>query len=126
MVWSFHHAVACGGSLLARAGVAHVRSTAPGIEGQVPENVECPGSPGLVRGDAGAVGILRVSVSFWLFGGSYGLSGNMPCSVTATEYGWICSWNTTGVPSGSYALLSVTSGVGGSAYSSGVSITVKN
>ena len=66
------------------------------------------------------------SVSFWLFGGSYGLSGKELCSAAATEYGWICSWNTTGVPNGSYALYSVASGAGGSGHSAGVSITVKN
>jgi hypothetical protein len=43
-----------------------------------------------------------------------------------TYYGWVCSWNTTTVPNGSYTLVSEASGSGGSAFSPGVSITVHN
>ena len=66
------------------------------------------------------------SVEFWLLGGSYGYTGKLLCSATLTYYGWLCSWNTTTVPNGSYALVSRATNTSGSAYSSGVSITVKN
>ncbi len=66
------------------------------------------------------------SVQFWLFGGTYGLSGHLVGTATLTYYGWVYSWNTTTVPNGSYALLSEAFGPGGSAYSSHVSITVNN
>ena len=66
------------------------------------------------------------SVEFWLFGGSYGYSGKMIGTATLTEYGWLYSWNTTTVPSSSYAVVSEAFGAGGSAFSAGVSITVKN
>ena len=67
------------------------------------------------------------SVEFLLFGGTYGYSAPVVCTGTATQYGWLCSWNTTTVPNGSYVLVSEASGPGGSAFSStGVSITVKN
>jgi hypothetical protein len=66
------------------------------------------------------------SVQFLLFGGTYGLSGHVVGTATASIYGWIDSWNTTTVPDGSYTLLSDASGPGGSAVSSGISITVDN
>jgi outer membrane protein assembly factor BamB len=66
------------------------------------------------------------SVEFRLFGGIYGFSGPVICTATLTYYGWVCSWNTTTVPNGSYNLLSQASGPGGTATSSGVSMTVKN
>ena len=47
-------------------------------------------------------------------------------TATLTYYGWLCSWNTTTVPNGSYVLLSEAFNSGGSAFSSGVSITVNN
>src|ERR1700733_1607865 len=66
------------------------------------------------------------SVAFVLFGGSYGYNGQLLCTATLTYYGWVCSWNTTTVPDGSYVLLSGASGGGGSTFSAGVSVTVKN
>jgi len=66
------------------------------------------------------------SVEFWLFGGSYGYSGHLVGTATPTIYGWLDSWNTTTVANGSYVLLSEAFGSGGSTFSSGVSITVKN
>ena len=66
------------------------------------------------------------SVEFWLFGGTYGLSGHLVGTATSTVYGWVDSWNTTTVPNGSYVLLSEAFGSGGSTFSSGVSITVSN
>jgi YVTN family beta-propeller protein len=66
------------------------------------------------------------SVKFLLFGGTYGYNAPVLCTATLTAYGWVCSWNTTTVPNGSYVLLSEASGAGGSAFSSGVSMTIKN
>jgi uncharacterized protein YjbI with pentapeptide repeats len=66
------------------------------------------------------------SVEFWLFGGFYGYSGHLIGTATPTYYGWLYSWNTTTVFNGSYAVLSEAFGPRGSAFSSHVSITVKN
>ena len=63
-------------------------------------------------------------VAFYLFGGSY--YGFLVGSATPTEYGWIYEWNTSTVPNGSYELFSKATGSGGSAVSSGVSVTVDN
>jgi hypothetical protein len=64
------------------------------------------------------------SVKFLLFGGSYGYNAPVLCTATLTYYGWVCSWNTTTVPNGSYSLVSEAVGAGGTTFSSGVSITV--
>ena len=66
------------------------------------------------------------SVEFLLFGGTYGYSAPVVCTATLTYYGWLCSWNTTDVPNGSYALVSEASGAGGNAFSSPISVTVDN
>jgi uncharacterized protein YjbI with pentapeptide repeats len=66
------------------------------------------------------------SVEFRLFGGIYGYAAPVLCTATLTYYGWLCSWNTTKVPSGSYVLVSEAFNSAGSAFSSGVSITVTN
>ena len=66
------------------------------------------------------------SVEFRLFGGIFGYNAPVLCTATLTYYGWLCGWNTTTVPNGSYTLVSVATGPGGSAASSGVSITIKN
>jgi hypothetical protein len=66
------------------------------------------------------------SVEFRLFGGSYGYNAPVLCTATQTIYGWLCSWNTATVPNGTYSLLSEAIGGSGTAFSSGVSITVKN
>ena len=66
------------------------------------------------------------SVEFRLFGGSYGYNAPVLCTATLTTNGWLCSWNTTTVPNGSYALLSEAFNSVGSAFSSHVSITVHN
>ena len=50
----------------------------------------------------------------------------MICTATLTYYGWLCSWNTTTVPNGSYTLVSEASNSAGTAFSSGVNITVNN
>jgi hypothetical protein len=64
------------------------------------------------------------SVEFRLFGGIYGFSAPVLCMATLSLYGWLCDWDTTTVPSGSYVLVSEASNSAGSAFSSGVSITV--
>ena len=74
--------------------------------------------------DAGATN--ATSVEFLLFGGPYGYAAPVVCTATPTYYGWLCSWNTATVPNGSYVLVSEASGAGGSAFSSGVRITVSN
>jgi hypothetical protein len=66
------------------------------------------------------------SVEFRLFGGKYGFSAPVVCTATLTYFGWVCSWNTTTVPNGSYTLVSEASNAAGSTYSSGVGITVNN
>jgi hypothetical protein len=66
------------------------------------------------------------SLEFRLFGGSYGLNARVICTATPTYYGWLCNWNTTRVSNGSYFLASEAFDAGGSAFSSGFSITVKN
>ncbi len=73
-----------------------------------------------------ASGSNATSVKFLLFGGTYGFAAPVVCTATLTYYGWVCAWNTTTVPNGSYVLLSYASEADGSAFSSGVSITVNN
>ncbi len=66
------------------------------------------------------------SVEFLLFGGSYGFNAPVICVATATQYGWLCSWNTATVPNGSYVLVADASNSAGSVASSGVNVTIKN
>ena len=66
------------------------------------------------------------SVEFRLFGGSFGFNAPVLCTATQTYYGWLCGWNTTTVPNGTYTLVSLASNSVGTAASSGVSITVHN
>jgi hypothetical protein len=65
------------------------------------------------------------SVEFRLFGGIYGYAAPLLCTATQTIYGWLCGWNTTTVPNGSYSLVSLASSSVGTAASS-VSIKVDN
>jgi hypothetical protein len=65
------------------------------------------------------------SVEFLLFGGTYGYSAPVVCTATPTYYGWLCSWNTTNVPNGTYVLVSEASGAGGNAFSQ-VGISINN
>ena len=66
------------------------------------------------------------SVEFRLFGGIYGYNAPVLCTATPTYYGWLCSWNTTTVPNGSYVLVPEGFNSGGSAFGSGVNIIVNN
>ena len=62
------------------------------------------------------------SVEFVLSGGSY--SNHIIGTATASQYGWLYSWDTTTVPNGAYTLRSEAFNSTGSAFSSGVNITV--
>ena len=66
------------------------------------------------------------SVEFLLFGGTYGFSAPVVCTATPSLYGWLCAWNTTTVPNGSYVLVSDAFNSVGSTFSSGVGVTVEN
>ena len=66
------------------------------------------------------------SVKFLLFGGIYGYNAPVLCTATPTEYGWLCSWNTSTAPNGSYVLVSQAFNASGNSYSSGVGITISN
>ncbi len=67
------------------------------------------------------------SVEFRLFGGTFGFDAPVLCTATLTLYGWLCNWNTTTVPNGSYVLSSEAFNSTGSAFSPvGVDITVNN
>jgi photosystem II stability/assembly factor-like uncharacterized protein len=73
-----------------------------------------------------ATALNATSVEFRLFGGIYGYAAPVLCTATLTYYGWLCSWETTTVPSGSYVLVSEAFNSVGSTFSSGVGITVNN
>ena len=73
-----------------------------------------------------AVAANATSVQLFLFGGTFGYSAHPVCTATATYWGWLCSWNTTTVPNGSYVLLSEAFNSAGSTFSSGVGVTVNN
>ena len=66
------------------------------------------------------------SVEFRLFGGVYGYNAPVICTATPTIYGWLCGWDTTTVPNGTYTLVSLASNSVGTVASSGVNITVHN
>jgi YVTN family beta-propeller protein len=63
------------------------------------------------------------SVEFLLFGGSFGFNAPVLGTATLTPYGWLCRWYTT-VPDGSYVLVSEAFNSAGTAFSSGVAITI--
>ncbi len=64
------------------------------------------------------------SVKFLLFGGSYGYAAPVVCTASPTIYAWLCGWDTTTVPNGSYVLVSEAINSAGSTFSSGVGVTV--
>ena len=67
------------------------------------------------------------SVEFRLFGGIYGYSAPVLCTATLTLYGWVCSWNSTTSPNGSYVLLAEAFNSGSTAFSfsPNVNITIR-
>jgi hypothetical protein len=76
--------------------------------------------------DAAATDNVGVTqVNYVLSGGTYNdtqISGSTP-----TYYGWICSWDTTTVPNGTYTRQSIASYAGGvSGTSQGITITIAN
>jgi hypothetical protein len=66
------------------------------------------------------------SVNFYLFGGVYGFSPPVVCAATLTYYGWLCGWDSTTVPNGTYVLVSGAFNSAGSTFSAGVNITIRN
>jgi hypothetical protein len=66
------------------------------------------------------------SVAFLLFGGTYAFAAPVICTTTPTIYGWLCAWNTMTVPNGNYTLVAEAFNSAGSAYSSGIDITINN
>jgi chitinase len=48
------------------------------------------------------------------------------CTATATIYGWLCGWDTTTVPNGTYTLVSLATNSTGGTAAAGVSIMVAN
>ena len=73
-----------------------------------------------------ASGSNATGVEFLLFGGGYGFDAPVICTATSTIYGWLCGWNTSAVPDGSYVLVAEATNSAGSAFSSGVSVSVDN
>jgi hypothetical protein len=65
-------------------------------------------------------------VQFRLFGGIYGYNSPVLCYATLTLYGWMCSWDSTASPNGSYVVVAEASRAGLTAYSPNVNITIKN
>jgi beta-glucanase (GH16 family) len=73
-----------------------------------------------------ATASIASSVEFRLFGGIYGFSGPVICTARLTIVGYFCAWNTSTVPNGSYVMVSEAFNPTGSAFSSGVTVTVEN
>ena len=98
------------------------------IEAPPSTNVVIPSSGATVSGsqnlDAGASSGVT-GVQYEVTGG--GLNDDVIATASATVFGWLASWNTTGVPNGTYTLQSVASYGGGvSGTSAGITITVAN
>jgi hypothetical protein len=116
-------AFGAGGSAFSSSGVSiTVTNTPPATAVIIPsKGATLSGSTYL---DASASN--ATTVEFLLFGGTYGFAAPVVCTTTSTLYGWLCDWNSTTVPSGSYVLVSEAFNSDGSTFSSGVSITVNN
>jgi hypothetical protein len=72
-----------------------------------------------------ASGATVAKVQFALTGGT--LTKSLVATASPTIYGYVATWNSTGVPSGTYTLQSLaTDSLGNSTYSAGISITVNN
>ncbi len=64
-------------------------------------------------------------VQFVLTGGTF--NKTVLGTGSATIYGYVYSWNTVGVPNGTYTLQSLaTDSAGNTAYSAGITVTVSN
>jgi hypothetical protein len=110
-----------------------LNSTAPPLTEQVfvgtppTTSVITPSNATALSGTAAtldATATNATSVEFVLFGGGYW--NNVIGTATPTYYGWLYSWNTKTVATGSYVLLSEAFNSGGSAFSPAVNITVTN
>ncbi|MGH9030221.1 MAG: hypothetical protein ACRDV4_11490, partial [Acidimicrobiales bacterium] len=66
------------------------------------------------------------TVSFRLFGGGYGLAGQLLCTANFSKRGWSCRWSSTTVPNGSYVLVSQATYGGQTVTSRSVHISVSN
>jgi hypothetical protein len=84
------------------------------------------GTSALLDASASAAsGLTITKVQFALTGGTY--SKSVIGTATPSLYGYLYSWNTTTVPSGTYTLQSLASdSAGTSTYSAGVTVTVGN
>ncbi len=72
-----------------------------------------------------ATGLTISKVQFALTGGTF--NKTVIGTATATIYGYVYSWNTVGVPNGTYTLQSLaTDSAGNTAYSAGITVTVSN
>jgi large repetitive protein len=72
-----------------------------------------------------ATGLTISKVQFTLTGGTY--NKTLIGTATASIYGYVYSWNTTGVPNGTYTLQSLaTDSAANTAYSAGITVTVSN
>ena len=104
-----------------------VDNTPPTTAVLVPANgAAVSGTSATLDASAGASNKVGIAgVQFVLTGGSY--SKTVIGTATLTLYGYVYSWNTTTVPSGTYTLQSLaTDGAGNTAYSAGISIVVDN
>ena len=70
-------------------------------------------------------GATITKVQFVLTGGTF--NKTVLGTATATIYGYVYSWNTAGVPNGTYTVQSLaTDSVGNTAYSAGITVKVSN
>jgi hypothetical protein len=116
-----------GNTAVSPAITVTVDNTAPTTSVVIPTTgTALSGTQALLDASASAsyeVGIS--SVRFVLTGGSY--NKTVIATATATLYGYIAKWNTTGVPDGTYALQSLaTDRAGNTAYSSAITVEVQN
>ena len=102
----------------------HVDNNPPTTAVLIPSNGSAlSGSQVLDASASGAAGVTKVQ--FQVTGGA--LKDKVVATATPTIYGWLASWNTTGVFNGAYALQSVAFGPSGVATDSApISITVEN
>ena len=102
----------------------HVDNHPPTTAVLIPSNgTTLSGSQVLDASASGTAGVTKVE--FQITGGA--LKGKVVATASPTIYGWLASWNTTGVFNGTYSLQSLAFGPSGVAtVSAAVSITVQN
>jgi hypothetical protein len=85
----------------------------------VSATVVVPANGAVVSGTTtvGATAANATSVQFWIVGGPYGGFGTLACTAASTIYGWLCTWNTTRVPTGPYYLYALASNSSATAFS---------